>query len=90
MGFIIAVLVADFSTWLHSFVIWIWRRFYDSGPYTLWQMELLLLCGVIGIIGGLCKIRAVTKPDYGDEPWLICFGLVMVFIAASLISRFAF
>lgn len=90
MGFIIAVIVADFSTWIRSAVIWSWRRFYGSADYTAWQLELLLLAGLIGIVGGVCKIRAVTKPEYGDEPWLICLALVLVFIAASLVGRYAF
>lgn len=90
MGFIVAVIVYDFSSWLRSLVVWTWRRFYNAGPFTEWHLYMLVAAGLIGAVGALCKIRAVTKPDYGDEPWLICFALVLVFIAASLAASIAF
>ncbi len=90
MSFIVAVIVFDFSSWLRSLVVWTWRRFYHSGAFAEWHLWLLLVAGVIGLVGALCKIRAVTRPDYGDEPWLICLGLVLTFVAASLAARIAF
>ena len=90
MGFIVAVMTFDFASWLRSLVIWSWRRFYHSGEFMQWHLILLVLAGGIGIVGALCKIRAVTKPDYGDEPWLICLALTLVFVAASVAARIAF
>lgn len=90
MGFIVAVIVFDFSGWLRSFVVWTWRRFNNAGSFSQWQLYTLIAAGVIGVIGALCKIRAVTKPDYGNEPWLICLALVIVFIAASVAASVAF
>jgi hypothetical protein len=90
MGFIIAVIVSDSSEWLRSAAIWVWRRFYHGGELVPWQIAALLTAGFIGILGGLCKIRSVTKPDYGDEPWLVCLAMVLVFVAISLLSRLAF
>jgi len=90
MGFIIAVVVSDTSVWLRDIAIWAWRRFDHALDFSPWQLGLLIFAGVISIVGGLCKIRSVTKPDYGDEPWLICLTLVLVFIVASLVSKYAF
>lgn len=90
MSFIVAVIVFDFSSWLRSVVVWTWRRFYDSGPFQDWHLYMLLVAGMIGTIGALCKIRAVTKPDYGSEPWLICLALVLVFVVVSIAARIAF
>lgn len=90
MGFIIAVIISDFASWIRAVVIWIWRRFYSSGDYPLWQTEFLVLAGIIGVVGGLCKVRSVTKPDYGDKLWLLCLAFVIIFIGASLIGRHIF
>jgi hypothetical protein len=90
MGFIIAVLVSDISVWFHDVAIWAWRHFDLALNFTSWQLVLLVFAGVVGTTGGLCKIRAVTKPDYGDAPWLSCLALVVIFIVASLIERYNF
>lgn len=86
MAFIVAVIVFDFSSWLRAVVVWSWRWFYDAnaGSFTHWQLMLLIAAEVIGVTGALCKIRAVTKPDYGDTPWLVCFGVVLAFIIFSI------
>jgi hypothetical protein len=90
MGFIIAVIVSDVSVWLRDITIWAWRRFYYANAFDSWQLGSLLIAGTIGVVGGLCKIRSVTRPDYGDGPWLSCLALVLAFIVASLISKYAF
>lgn len=86
MGLVVAVIVFDFSSWLRSLVIWNWRRFYAAGTPALWHQHALIVAGAIGIIGALCKIRAVTKPDYGNEPWLFCLGLIAVYVVVSLMT----
>ena len=85
MSFIVAVIVFDFSVWLRAVAIWSWRKFYGAAAFPDWQIVLLLVAGVIGVVGALCKIRAVTKPDYGDEPWLICIAILIVFIIISVL-----
>src|SRR5258708_20127512 len=64
------------------------------GTTVLWYMlaqriisiNLLFLISIIGIIIGLlCKIRALTEPDYGNLPWLgsaILTVLAAVFLLA--------
>lgn len=87
MNFIIAVLVFDVASWMRSLVVWSWRRIYNSGDFTQWHSGMLVAAGLIGFIGALCKIRAVTKPDYGDQPWLMCLALVVMFVALSIVVR---
>lgn len=87
MNFIIAVLVFDIASWLRSLVVWSWRRLYNSGDFTRWHLILLLVAAVIGFVGALCKIRAVTRPDQGDGPWLLCLAISLVFVLGSVAAR---
>lgn len=87
MNFIVAVLVHDSGVWMRSVVIWVWRRFYGAGDFGIAQGALMTLGGLAIVVGGLCKIRAVTKPFYGDGPWLTTLYLVLVFLAGSLLNR---
>lgn len=45
-----------------------------------WDVPAIRLAGV-GVIltGALCKIRSISKPDYGDGPWLLSAGAVLIF-----------
>jgi hypothetical protein len=85
MALVVAILVNDSANWLRSIVIWDWRTFGKAGDFTRMQLFLLAIAGLVAITGVLCKIRAVTKPDYGNEPWLICLALVLIFVVISLI-----
>lgn len=86
MALVVAVIVFDFSSWLRSLVVWSWRRFYDAGAFVDWHTNTLLLAGAIGVVGALCKIRAVTQPDYGSAPWLFCTGLIVIYVVISLLT----
>lgn len=86
MSLVVAVIVFDFSSWLRSLVVWSWRRFYEAGAFQPWHTDILLAAGAIGVLGALCKIRAVTKPDYGSAPWLFCTGLIVVYVVMSLLT----
>jgi hypothetical protein len=75
MAFTLAVLVVDAGVWTRAMVIWVWRRFYDSEPFGIYQTGLLELGAVLIAIGGLAKIRVVTMPHWGNLPWLGCVAL---------------
>lgn len=83
MHLAIAILVFDLGVWMRSALIWVWRKFYGAGEFSTMQLMVLGVGSLIIIIGSLCKIRAVTKPDLGNSPWLIALGVVVVFCALS-------
>jgi hypothetical protein len=78
MAFVMAVLLFDIGVGGRAAIIWSWRRYYDSGPFTPTQSAFLELTAALIVLGGLAKIRAVTRPDYGPFPWLACAGGVLV------------
>ena len=86
MHFAVAILVFDFGVWMKAFVVWIWRML-GAAPFTLTVMTLLWIGSLIILIGGLCKIRAITKPDRGNGPWLLAAGAVVVFVVVTMVQR---
>lgn len=87
MNFIVAVFVFDSGVALNRMVIWVWRRFFGAGDFGVLQLALLAVGGLMIVIGGLCKIRSVTKPDLGNQPWLRALGAVLLFVLATLLTR---
>lgn len=87
MNLAIAVLVFDFGVFLRTAVIWAWRKFYGAAEFNPNQIMLLSFAAVVIILGGLCKIRAVSFPDYGHFPWLMTALMILLFILGSLIVR---
>ena len=87
MHLAVAIFVFDFGVCLRSAVIWIWRHFYKAGDFGLIQMSLLAYGGAIIVIGSLCKIRAITKPDFGNGPWLMSLAAMILFILATVTYR---
>ncbi len=87
MNLAIAVLAFDCGVFIRTVVIWSWRRFFDAGDFGLIQITLLGIGSLIILIGGLCKIRAVSLPDRGHGPWLTAAAAIAVFVFVTIISR---
>lgn len=83
MHLVVAIYVFDLGVVVRTSVIWIWRRFFDGGDMSLTQLLLLLFGAGIIAIGSLCKIRAISKPSFGDWPWLASMGLVAIYLAVE-------
>lgn len=87
MNFVVAVVVHDGGVLVRSATIWAWRRVYDGGDLGRVQLAVLIFGAAMIVVGGLCKIRAVTKPTYGNAPWLACLYCLLIFLAGSLVVR---
>lgn len=85
MHLAVAIMVFDGGVFMRSSVIWIWRRYLGAGDFSVLQLSLLGYGGMLIVVGSLCKIRAISKPDYGDGPWLISAGAVAAFLLATVI-----
>lgn len=87
MHLAVAIFVFDSGVWLRSAVIWMWRRFFHAADFSALQLGLLGVGGFVLVVGSLCKIRAITKPDFGNGPWLMSAGAVILFFGASMLVR---
>lgn len=80
LAFMMAVVIHDGGSLIRSMVVWFWRRYYNEGdPFNPHLTFFLEIGGVLLLVGSLCKIRAVTRPDYGHVPWVLCMCLVWLF-----------
>lgn len=87
MDLILAVFVSDAGVWLRSVTIWAWRRFDGAGEFNTAQQMLLIAGGALIVVGFLCKIRALTKPDHGSRPYMVAVVSTIVVLIAMLVLR---
>lgn len=80
MNLVLAMFIFDVGVCLRMVATWIW---YASGEQLAAIENLLGLTYLVMTIGQLCKIRALTQPDYGTVPWLVVSVLTVT--TASLL-----
>ena len=77
MNLVLAMFFFDLAIMLRLIATFLW---YLIGQ-RLFPIQMLFFVAIIGlIIGLLCKIRAITEPEYGRLPW---FATMMVTIAVA-------
>lgn len=81
MDLVLAVLICDFGLFARTTITWAWR-FFGMGDFNAAQVAGLVGGGVFITLGFLCKIRALTRPDYGNGPWIVSSILCAVSTAA--------
>lgn len=84
MNFAIAVMVCDGGVWVRAVVIWAWRRIFGGGDFSNWQAAALAFGALLIVTGSLCKIRAISKPEYGNMPWVLAAVATVIFVTASM------
>lgn len=87
MNFAIAVMVCDGGVWVRAVVIWAWRRIFGGGDFSNWQAAALAFGALLIVLGSLCKIRAVSKPDYGNMPWLLSAAATLAFVVVTMVPH---
>lgn len=86
MNLMLAIFIVDSGTWIRSVIIWLWRR-NGAGDFNDIQVTGLMFGGALIVLGFLCKIRALTKPDEGDRPWLRSAAISAVALITMLAVR---
>ena len=71
MNLMLAMFICDSGVCLRTITRWVWERFYRGGEFDFVIGISLGIGGALMVCGALCKIRALTKPDHGDGPWLL-------------------
>ena len=80
----VAIMIIAFGVVLTRGTIWVWRTLYGGGPFTQTMLALLLTGAVLGAVGFLCAIREISKPLYGDWPWLAALVACAGFLTFSI------
>lgn len=83
MHFAIATYIFVAGTSLRFGAIWLWREFGASPTFGGYSFGALVAGGVLSCIGALCMIRSLSKPDYGDGPWMLAAAAVFFFLFVS-------
>lgn len=87
MNLMLAIFIVDAGVWIRSVTIWAWRRFDGSGDFGAISSCSLIVGGALIVFGYLCKVRALTRPDHGDGPWLAAMASTVVVLVAMLVFR---
>lgn len=89
MNLILAVFVCDAGNCLRSIIIWTWRVG-GAGEFSPLESAGLVVAGALIALGGLCKVRAWTQPDYGNGPWLAATALTAAVVGTMFVMMLVF
>lgn len=87
MHFATAIVIHDIGVFIRAATLWSWRRFHGAGNIDLPILVLLAIGAIFIAVGAICKIRAVSHPDYGDSPWLFAIAAAAIFLTLSVVFR---
>lgn len=87
MHFAVAITVYVFGVLMRTSAAWTWRRFGYGGEFGAGLICMFAMSAVIIVVGGICQIRAISKPDWGDGPWLLSTAAVIAFVVTDLYFR---
>lgn len=71
MNLVLAIFVFDSGVLIRSLAAWARRHFHLSSSTDPGFAIVILVGGALIVVGSLCKVRALTRPDHGDGPWLL-------------------
>lgn len=82
----IAMLVMSIGVAVRSTEGYVWRLM--SGDLTELSAIWLITGGGVALVGFLCCIREISKPLYGNAPWIWTLVAMAVFTIGSIVNRF--
>ena len=84
MALACAIFVYDLGALIRSGGIFAWRQVYGHAPFNSRQLIYLTIGAVLMTLGGLYKISAITRPAYGNWPWLMSLVAFMLYIVGAV------
>lgn len=85
MNLILAVFISDLGVFLRSATVWHWRHFTRAPDFTGPETFIMMIGAVLVVLGPLCKVRALTEPDFGRRPWVTSALLSFLFFLALIV-----
>lgn len=69
-------------------VVWVWRALRGGAvPFSNIEMFFLLAGALLTSFAMLLMIRLLTKPRFGDWPWLASASVTCIYLAASTFAK---
>lgn len=90
MSLALALYVEKVGALLTRVVVWVWRRLGAGGaggPMSHVQLQAMLLGAVLMAIGLLMLIRVLSKPRFGNWPWIVSGCITVGYVAVSVMFR---
>lgn len=87
IDFALAVLTLVVGVLINATVVWAWRRFFGGIDFNMLQKVLLGIGRTLTLFGSICIVRALTKPDYGDKPWIIAWAATIMAGVMMIVVR---
>jgi hypothetical protein len=81
-----AVMTSSFGVAIRSAEIVHWRM--SGGSLADISQFWLILGGVIALVGFLCTIREISKPLYGNAPWIWTLAAMAIYTGTASALRF--
>lgn len=84
-----AILYLDkIGTMMNRMVIWVWRAFKGGAvPFNNIEMGFLLGSAVLTSLAMLLMIRLLTRPRFGDWPWLASASVTCIYLAVTTLIK---
>lgn len=89
MGIAASIVLLSVGVCSTRAIVFIWRHFYGQTEFTDGQAIGLSIGGAIGAAGFLILIRRISKPLFGDGPWIATLAVCSLFTAYILAGYFA-
>jgi len=87
MNLVLAMFLFNNAVLGERIIKWAWRRFLGADDFGIAESGALIFCGALIVIGSLCKVRALTHPDFGNGPWLMATAISAAAVVALLVFR---
>lgn len=90
-GMRVATAIGAMSTgvFMTRIVIYSWRHYFEAAAFSHVQAGTLIVGATIGTVGFVCAIREISKPLYGDWPWVLSIVLLAMMTGYTLISHYS-
>src|SRR6185369_747959 len=59
-------------------MMWVWRVIYGGGMFANWQLGVLVLGAVVGLVGFICAIREYSRTLFGDWVWVLSTAAIVL------------
>lgn len=88
IGLAFSLFIEQLGSFLTRMIIWFWRMAGANVPFTPTQNGMLVLGAAITMVGLIMMIRVLSRPRFGEWPWVIATAIVVSYDALAVALHF--